>query len=173
MTQAGLRTEDMKLFPIDFDEIQNRELEFEDSAFYSYFADSQMLCIVFEEPSIEAPFKDNKLLGFKRIIFSQDFIEKSVKPIWEKIRELIFGNKLENVVSVYKKTGKPQINPKTGTIKAAPNFPKSADGNIFVRGSSKDSTVKPEDVNGVRMYRQYIWIKGSYIADCLSRSDYL
>lgn len=173
LTQNGLRTEDMKLFCIDFEEVCNKDIEFENSSFYSYFADSQMLCIVFEEPSTEAPFKDNTFLGFKRLVFSHDFIQENVLPVWNRIRELIFTNQLEDVVVVNKKTGQPRVNPKTGTVQSAPNFPKASDGNIFVRGSSSDSTFKPEVVNGIHMYKQYIWIKGSYIADCLSNVDFL
>lgn len=173
LTKEGLRTEDMKLFCIDFDELINENLEFEDSSFYSYFADGQMLCIVFEEPNTEAAFKENKFRGFKRLSFSQLFIETEVRPIWNRIRELIFTNTLEDVAVVDKKTGKPRVNIKTGTVQSAPNFPKSAEGKIFVRGSSSDSTFKPEEINGIKMYRQYLWIKGTYIADCLSNTEFL
>ena len=173
LTKEGLRTEDMKLFCIDFDEVSGWGTEFEDSSFYGYFADSQMLCIVFEEPSPEAAFKENRFLGFKRISFSQDFIDNNVRPVWEKIRELIFNNTLRDVVIIDKKTGKPRVNPKTGTVQSAPNFPKSSDGEVFVRGSSSDSTFKPESVNGIRMYRQYLWIKGAYIAERLADTDFL
>ncbi len=173
LTREGARTEDMKLFCIDFDEICNRDTEFEDSSFYSYFADSQMLCIIFEEPSTDAAFKENKFLGFKRMVFSQGFIENNVHPVWDRIRYLIFSGELEDVVVINKKTGEPRVNPKTGTIQSAPNFPKSSEGKIFVRGSSSDSTFKPEVVNGIHMYRQYVWVKGAYIADCLSEIDFL
>lgn len=173
LTAEGLRTEDMKLFRIDFDEICSENVEFEDSSFYSYFADGQMLCIVFEEPSAEAEFKENKFIGFKRIVFSQDFIENSVRPIWDKIRSLVFSEQLEDVVEISKKTGQPVINRKTGTIKSAPNFPKASEGDVFVRGDSSDSTDKPEIVNGIHMYRQYIWIKGAYIAELLAGIDFL
>lgn len=173
VTKAGLRTEDMKLFCIDFEELTNPDIQFEDSSFRDYFANNQMLCIVFEEPSTDAPFKDNKLLGFKRLTFDDNFINTQVKPIWDDIRRLIFNNKLIDVIKIDKKTGQPKINKGTGTIQSAPNFPKSSDGLIFVRGSGSDSTNKPEEVNGIRMYRQYIWIKGVYIAHRLSEINFL
>ena len=30
----------------------------------------------------------------------------------------------------------------------------------FVRGTGSDASEKPVEVNGVRMYRQNVWIKG-------------
>lgn len=172
VTTEGMRTEDMKLFCIHFDEITNPDTSFEDSSFRDYFADSQMMCIVFEEPSTDAPFKDNIFLGFKRLSFDDEFIEENVRPVWDKIRNLIFNDELKDVVTIDKKTGNPKIN-KTGVIQSAPNFPKSSDGIVFVRGSSSDSTFKPEEVNGIHMYRQYIWVKGSYIADKLGCISFL
>lgn len=172
LTTKGMRTEDMKLFRIDFTEVCTPDIKFEDSSFYGYFADGQMLCIVFEEPSADAKFKENKFLGFKRVVFNEDFIENTVRPVWNKIRSLIFSGELVDEVKCNNKTGKPVIN-KTGTIKSAPNFPKASEGNVFVRGDSTDSTEKPEIVNGIPMYRQYIWIKGAYIAKCLTETDFL
>ena len=173
VTQKGLRTEDMKLFCIDFEEITNPDITFEDSSFRDFFSNNQMLCIVFEEPNTDAVFEDNKFLGFKQLIFDDDFIEKHVKIVWHKIRTLIFNNELKDIVSIDKETGKPIINKKTGTVKSAPNFPKSSEGLIFVRGGGIDSTQKTEIVNNIKMYKQFVWIKGSYIADKLSKIEFL
>ena len=38
-------------------------------------------------------------------------------------------------------------------------------GVVFVRGTGVDSSDKRECVNGVRMYCQQVWIKGSYFAE--------
>lgn len=171
VTDKGSRTEDMKLFSIDFSELIQPDITFEESSFYEYFANHQFLCIVFEEPSIEAPLSQNRFLGFKRISFSDDFIDKNVKPVWERIRKLIFEKGLKDVIRC-DKNGKPIIN-KTGVVSSAPNFPKSSEGIVFVRGGSKDSSAKTEEVNGIKMYRQFIWIKGSYIAKELFKILYL
>ena len=49
----------MKLFKIDFnevtrlevsDDLECRKYQFEDSDLYTYFADHEFLCIIFEEP---------------------------------------------------------------------------------------------------------------------------
>ena len=103
VTPAGGRTEDMKLFQIDFDEIikttytdedgTTRPFEFEDSELYEYFAGNEFLCILFEEPTkeyirdpqtskrVEAkhPLVMNKFLGFQRLVFSDKFIDTYVK----------------------------------------------------------------------------------------------
>ncbi|MFV0363251.1 MAG: MutH/Sau3AI family endonuclease [Suipraeoptans sp.] len=70
LTKKGLRTEDMKLFCIDFEEIMESDISFEDSAFRDFFANQQMMCIVFEEPNSQAGLNENKLLGFKRLFLT-------------------------------------------------------------------------------------------------------
>lgn len=49
LSSKGGRTEDTKLFPIDFSELENTDIEFEDSSIYDYFMNHQVLCIIFEE----------------------------------------------------------------------------------------------------------------------------
>ena len=172
LTKEGKRTEDMKLFTIDFDEFSDPQATFEESLFYEYFANNQLLCVVFEEPSKDAPLADNVLRGFKRLSFDDEFIACEVRPVWERIRELISTRTLEFVPSINKTTGKPVIN-KTGVPKGAPNFPKSKNGLVFIRGTSTDSRRKPEIVNGIAMYKQQVWVKGSYIAERLDAEPWI
>ncbi len=92
------RTEDMKLFKINFDEIRDKSLKFEDSEFYSYFRDYQILTILFQEQTKkDVRFEDNRFLGFKRVSFSDDFIEYNVKPVWLEIRKLVNEGELREV----------------------------------------------------------------------------
>lgn len=170
LTEKGRRTEDMKLFRINFDEIANVDEQFTDSVFFDYFAENQILCIIFEEHDKDN-FSKNTFLGFKRLSFSDEFIDLNVKSVWNRIRELVIYKELKDV-PVLDAKGKPKIN-KTGIPQTAPNFPKSSEGLIFVRGDSSDSTKKPETVNGISMYRQYIWIKGSYLSQKLDEKDFL
>lgn len=173
LTKTGARTEDIKFSPsIDFDDLANPNQSFENSLLYSQFANTQYLFVVFEEPSHSAPLEKNTLRGFKRLNFDEDFIQKEVRPIWDEMRRLIFENKLVFVPEIDKKTGLPIIN-KTGVIKGAPNFPKSKDSVVFVRGSGSDSTKKPLCINGVWMYCQNIWVKGSYVVKRLEELDWL
>lgn len=172
LTREGKRTEDMKLFTIDFDEFQNPDMTFEESLFYEWFANNQLLCVVYEEPSKDAPLSQNVLKGFKRLSFDDAFIETEVRRVWEEIRRLVTTGDLRFVPCISKVTGKPIVN-KTGVEQGAPNFPKSRDGLVFVRGTSSDSTYKPEVVNGIRMYKQQVWVKGSYIAERLDQEPWI
>ena len=172
LTKEGKRTEDMKLFTIDFDEFTDPYAQFEESLFYEYFSNNQLLCVVYEEPSSEAPLSKNILKGFKRLSFDERFIDREVRRVWEEIHQLITTKTLRFIPDIDNKTGKPKRN-KTGIIKGAPNFPKSKDGLIFVRGTSTDSTRKPEIVNGIAMYKQQVWIKGSYIAKLLDEQPWI
>lgn len=170
LTKRGTRTEDMKLFTLDFEAIRTET--FEESAIREYFASQQMLCVVFEEPSTEAPLVKNKFVGFKRLVFDDDFIEREVRPVWERIRDLIVNDKLRDE-EVCSKLGLPIYNPKSGTKRTVPNFPKSSEGIIFVRGTGTDASDKPLCVNGIHMLRQNLWIKGSYIAKRLEDTPFI
>lgn len=173
LTTAGARTEDMKLGSIDFDELQDPDQTFEESAFRSGFSEPNVLCIVFEEPSHDAPFRDNVFLGFKRFYFTDEFIEKEVHPIWDQMRHLIFSKELRFVPQL-RKDGSRRYNA-NGELRGAPNWPKSKDGTIFLRGSGRDSGPehKTVTVNGIPMYPQNLWIKGTYMASRLRQQPYL
>ena len=170
LTEKGRRTEDMKLFRINFDEIANVDEQFSDSIFYDYFNENQILCIIFEEHD-SGDFGKNTFCGFKRLSFSDEFIELNVKPIWERIRELVIYKELKDI-PVLDSKGNPRIN-KTGVPQTAPNFPKSSEGVIFVRGDSSDSSQKPEMISRISMYRHYISIKVDYISQQLDGKDFL
>jgi hypothetical protein len=96
----------------------------------------------------------------------------SAKGTWDTLRDLIINKKLKDV-PVCLKNGEIRITPKTKIQMTAPNFPKSEDNLIFLRGSGKDATNKTQEVNGVKMLKQYYWIKGSYIVDRLKEIEYL
>lgn len=170
LTERGKRTEDMKLFRIDFEEIDPENGSFSDTEMYDNFIGNQILCIMFEEHDKDE-FGSNTFVGFKRLSFSDDFIERCVKPTWERIWELVVRKELRDV-PVLDKNGNVKIN-KTGVPQTAPNFPKSSESVVFVRGDSSDSTKKTELVNGIRMYRQYIWIKGSYMSEMLANLAFI
>ncbi len=171
LTERGLRKEDMKLFTIDFTEFENEEIEFEDSQMYEYFANNQFLCIIFQKPNSEAKMSENIFLGFKIINFDETFIENEVKVTWKRIKDLIINKKLKNIICL-NKNGQP-IKNRNGIIRGAPNFPKSSEGKVFVRGTSSTSDIKPLNLNGIQMYYQQIWVKGLYIVEKLNNEPYL
>lgn len=162
------RTEDMKLFKIDFEEIRNANLKFEDSQFYTYFKEYQLLTILFQEQTKkDVKFGENRFIGFKRISFSEEFIQTEVRPVWEKIRKLVNNNKLKEVF-LYDNKGNIRLTPKTKLPISAPNFPKSGDNLIFVRGSGTDKTRLPQEINGIRMLTQYLWIRGRELNEVMN-----
>jgi hypothetical protein len=187
ITTNETRTEDMKLFAVDFAELIEKEIEdedtaelrekkFEDSALYNYLVDNKLLCVVFQEDSADKggniDMRENKFLGFKMIDLGIPELLGSAKGTWDTLRDLIINKKLKDV-PVCLKNGEIRITPKTKIQMTAPNFPKSEDNLIFLRGSGKDATNKTQEVNGVKMLKQYYWIKGSYIVDRLKEIEYL
>ena len=111
--------------------------------------------------------------GFKRFSFDDVFIENEVKRTWEDSRNLIHSKQLKWDY-LYDKKGEKRKN-KSGSYMGSPNFPKSADYQVFFRGGADDSRdeARTEVVNGIRMLPQFFWLKGSYIADKLKTIDYL
>lgn len=171
LTTTGARTEDTKLFLIDFEEWTDKDIIFEDSLVYDYFANHQLLCMMFEEPSNSEGLFQNKFIGFKRLSFSDGFIQDTVRNVWEEIKGLVNENRLKEEL-VFDKKGNPRIN-KNGVYMTSINFPKSKDSNVFVRGSGLNSNAKKEEVNGIKMYRQHVWIKGLYIVERLNQLPFL
>lgn len=173
VTRRGTRTEDTKLCRVDFDEVLDPHRPFEDSAFYAQFAERQMLFAIFEEPDRDAPLSSNVFLGFKRIAFDDEFIREEVLRTWEDLRRTIFSGRLEEVFE-YDRHGNVKRGPSTGEPVSAPNFPKSQDHDVFLRGTGADARSKTLVINGVRMYRQWnIWIKGRVLCEMLADLPFL
>ena len=190
ITPTGSRTEDMKLSHIDFEEWANQDVDFQDSDVYSYFCEHSFLCPVFCErgdmgkrkPSesekdfekrINVEAAKTTFEGFKRFAFDDDFIENEVKRTWNDSRNKIHQKTLKWEYK-YDREGKKRKN-KSGSFMGSPNFPKSADYQVFFRGGADDSRdeAKTEEVNGIKMLPQFFWLKGSYIADKLKSIAYL
>jgi hypothetical protein len=171
-TIEGSRTEDMKLFQIDFKEWTNPDTLYEDSFVYSYFNGQQFLCIIFVEPSTDAKLLDNKFIGFKRLTIDESVLENDIKTVWEIIRDLVNNNKLREE-PVLDKNNNQRITPKTKIPMTAPNFPKAKEYNFFVRGSGTDASKKPLLLNGISMYSQYFWMKGHVAVSMLKDIDFI
>lgn len=170
-TKKGTKTEDTKLFTIDFKEWTDENIDFEDSFVYNYFNNQQFLCILFEEPSTSSKLLENTFLGFKRLIFHESQIENEVRKVWNEVRELINKNQLVET-PVFTKDGKPIIN-KTGTLKTTINFPKSKDNVFFIRGTGADSTQKTLVINNIKMYQQNLWVQGKTLVQMLNEIDFI
>lgn len=187
LNAKGGRTEDIKLFRANFSEISEteitdetgipREKTFEDSILHTWFTDHELLCILFREtPEASGGNKDaydlssNIFIGFKRLVFSDEFIDHSVRRLWEDTREKIFTGTLVDVVQT-RKDGT-HVRLKDGSLSSAPNFLKSSQNVVFMRGSATDSSLKykTECVNGVRMLPQFVWLKGSSVVAELEKT---
>lgn len=170
-TSNGGRTEDMKLYHMDFSELTRetvvddkgieRSITFEDSDMYSYFSEHELLCIMFEENPADAKreCKSNAMLsntfkGFKRIVFSDEFIHTKVRRLWEDTRDKVMNQRLIDVIQ--KRKDGSNVILKNGEISTAPNFLKASENDVFLRGSGKDASLKhkTECVNGICMLPQ-------------------
>ena len=149
---TGAGKEDMKLFLPDLVS-WTKEVTFEDSVIYDYFAGHHFLFIIYQHTSDGVVFK-----GFKRIFFSEDFIQQSVRKVWEQVRNLIINRTLQ-LVREYDKNGEPIMNV-TGSYREAPNFPKASENDVFVRGGASTSEDKHKTlvINGLKMMPQSIWL---------------
>lgn len=175
ITIEGYRTEDTKLDPIDFTEWKDEKIEFVNSSIYEYFSQNQFMFPIFEEQARDDKLLNNKFLGFKRLLFSDEFIDQEVHRTWSDTRELLLTGKLKETVVRYKSgenKGQPIINA-SGTVRTSINFPKTKDYPVFIRGTGRDASDKTEVVNDIEMYRQNFWIKGAWITDRLSELDYI
>lgn len=200
VTPRGTMTEDTKMYHVDFEEFMQKEIEdideednpiirdkeFEDSELYTYFGENEFLGIIFEEPQAEfytdektgkrkkkkLPLKNNKFIGFKRIFFSDEIINSFVKILWDDTRCKISTNTLVDEPTMRK--GK-QLVLKNGELSSSPNFLKSSENGVFIKGGGNDSSSKnkTECVNGIKMLPQYVWINRVFMSERLAESDYL
>jgi len=162
MTKCGNKKFDNKLFTVDFGNLLNKELPFEKSQFYKYFKDNVFVYAMYEFPDKKIYSQGDCLfLGFKVVEFDDLFIETQVKKTWDEMRDIVFSGRLKDIPAL-DKYGDPIIN-LSGTIRSAPNFPKSSDGVVFIRGGGVDATEKPICISGVSMYRQSVWLRGDYV----------
>ena len=170
LTPKGGRTEDMKLQRVDFEEWADRDIDFEDSAIYSFFCEHSFLCPIFCQ---KGDIPETIFMGFKRFHFDDDFIMGQVKRTWDDSRATIHQGKLKWEASLDSK-GNQKIN-KSGSAVGAPNLPKSNNDEVFFRGAANNSSdsARTECVNGVYMLPQFFWIKGSYIVNKLSDISFL
>lgn len=136
-----------------------------------FFQERTFLFAVFEEQQRNDLYENNVFLGFKRISFDDEFLYNEVKRTWDRVRELIIDDKLE-LVRRYKADGTPRRNA-DGSYQEAPNFPKSSEYVVFLRGSGQNAADKTLVINGLSMYKQQFWLKGKYIVDLLEKTEYI
>ena len=173
LTPSGRRTEDFKINQqVDFDEICDRTVSFEESQFRASFADDQILVMVWREQEGHAGSLERSVfMGFKRLVFPDAFIDGPVRTCWDRMRSLVQTGTLRDVVSL-KSDGSPRIG-RSGVAVSAPNWPKASEGDVFLRGTGRDARDKTVTVNGIRMYRQNPWVRGTWMVGALEEIGYL
>lgn len=172
LTSDGRKTEDMKMFRVDFNEWCGPDTSFdynEDngtcSFAFSYFSEHSFLFIIFEEPykGDKIPLEQCRFKGFKRYSFTDSFINNNVRSTWEEVRSLVLNKTLVEITT------------RRGN---APNFPKSTDHLFFLRGSGQtaEKSRKKRLLDfgiDISMLSQYTWIRGEYVVDELRDCPYL
>ena len=163
----GKGTEDMKLFRLDLGELlreyvedeagQNRMIRFEDSDLYADFADLQILCALFQEPSKhkgqKAALSEARFEGFKRLTIPDAILEGPVQHLWEDSREKLLHGGLREI--------------RDGRGRSAPNFLKGSENAVFLRGSGEDGRDKHLEFGGIAMYNQWAWLRRDCLLDML------
>ena len=126
---------------------------FEESAVYEYFTGHHFLFIIYRYKGDEIIFE-----GFKRVFFDEQFITNHVRRLWNDVRELIMSKKL-TIVRKKDQDGHYVIN-KSGSIYEAPNFPKKATHEVFIRGGAQktEDKYKTLEINGMKMIPQWVWL---------------
>lgn len=186
LSEKGARTEDTKLFGVDFEDLTEkniydedignmREKVFEDSSLFHDFQDNKMICVIFKEnPDEQGKVKlsDNTFQGFKILDLATDELINAAKQTWEEARETILSGNLKNIPTV-DKNGNPRFTPKTKILMEAPNLPKAKNNIVFMRGTGGDATKKDIAICGVEMLYQNYWIKGTKIVELLDRIPFI
>lgn len=170
LSKTGLKTEDTKFCTIKFDDWVNPDIKFEDSLIYDYFSNHQFLFMMFREPSLKAPLEDNVFIGFRRLSFSDEFINVHLRKTWDEVRYLVWNNLIEETICM--KDGTP-IKNKSGTYKTAVNLPKSENNVVFFRGTGNNAKDKREVLNGIKIYSQQVWVRGTYMVEELLKCPVL
>ncbi len=152
----GKPAEDTKFYTVDLEEFRDPDLRFEDSEMFRYFSESQFVFMVTEEDKPHVKPENKRFLGFKRLTLPDEILYGEVRSCFETTHDLIANGKLQFVAEVDPATGEPRMN-KSGTVKGAPNFPKSSECQVFLKGTGTDARSRTELVPGVPMYKQQVW----------------
>ena len=146
LQQNGKPKESMSFKNIDFEEIVHEE--WEESYIRNYFAETQILFVVFQ-------FDNEGALRFKGIKLwhmPEQTIEQELFDYWTEIRKVL----AEGVIVTQTKKGMEN------------NFPKSNfNGVVHVRPKGVDSSDTVQLPDGQKITKQCYWLNASYVAEIL------
>lgn len=152
---SGRLDQDVKFKPVDLGFYTDPDARFEESELCTYFSEAQLVFMLFSIPRTQAPIDEQVFMGFKRLSVPEEVIDGEVRRCFESTLDLVAGGKLRFVPELDRQ-GRPIIN-RSGTVKGAPNFPKSTDCQVFLKGSGADARARRELLPGVPMLKQYAW----------------
>ncbi len=152
----GRPAEDTKFYTVDLDEFSDPHLRFTESEMFRYFTESQFVFMVTEAPRPHARPAEKRFVGFKRLAVPDDVVEGELYRCFESTHDLIAHGGLRFVPEIDPRTGLPRMN-RSGTMRGAPNFPRSSECQVFLKGTGTDARSRTELVPGVPMYRQQVW----------------
>lgn len=170
LTTEGANVEDTKLFPVDIVQI-GEEACFEESVIYSEMNEIHFLFAIFET-RIGASRIDDMFVGFKHLMLSEDLLEVELRRTWQEVHDLMAERRLLVTIDL-DKNGAVRYTKRTNVPRTRTNLPKSRQYPFFLRGSGRDAKDKVLSINGLSLYRQDLWIKGTLLSRLLNDEPYV
>lgn len=170
LTADGANVEDTKLFPIDLVQT-GEETCFEESAIHAEMNEIHFLFAIFET-QVGADRLDDVFVGFKHLMLSDDLFEVELRRTWQEVHDLMAEGRLR-VTTELDEHGMVRYTKRTNVPRTRTNLPKSRQYTFFLRGSGRDAKDKVLSIDGLSLYRQDLWIKGTVLSRLLNDEPYV
>lgn len=170
LTADGANVEDTKLFPIDLVQT-GEETCFEESAIHAEMNEIHFLFAIFET-RVGADRLDDVFVGFKHLMLSDDLFEVELRRTWQEVHDLMAEGRLR-VTTELDEHGMVRYTKRTNVPRTRTNLPKSRQYTFFLRGSGRDAKDKVLSIDGLSLYRQDLWIKGTVLSRLLNDEPYV
>lgn len=163
LTAEGANVEDTNPFLVDLVQT-GEEMCFEESAIHAEMSEIHFLFSIFET-QVGGDRLDDFFVGFKHLMLSDDLFEVELRRTWQEVHDLIEEGRL-CVTTELDKNGMVGYTKRT-------NLPKSRHYTFFLRGSGRDAKDKVLSIDGISLYWQDIWIKGTILCRLLNDESYV
>lgn len=166
----GANVEDTNPFPVDLVQT-GEETCFEESAIHAEMSEIHFLFSIFET-QVRGDRLDDVFVGFKHLMLSDDLFEVELRRTWKEVHDLIEEGRLCVTIEL-DKNGMVGYTKRTNVPSTWTNLPKSRHYTFFLRGSGRDAKDKVLSIDGISLYWQDIWIKGTIICRLLNDESYV
>ncbi|MDQ6468771.1 MutH/Sau3AI family endonuclease [Exiguobacterium acetylicum] len=170
LTEEGANVEDTKLFPVDLVQT-GEETCFEESAIHAEMSEIHFLFAIFET-QVGGDRLDDVFVGFKHLMLSDDLFEVELRRTWQEVHDLMAEGRL-CVTTELDKNGMVRYTKRTNVPRTRTNLPKSRHYTFFLRGSGRDAKDKVLSIDGLSLYRQDLWIKGTMLSRLLNDESFV